>query len=40
MNSKILCATDVSHSADKAIDFAIKLANKTNLQLSFITAVQ
>lgn len=37
MKSKILCATDGSHSADKAIDFAVKLANKTNAHLSFIT---
>ncbi len=37
MKSKILCATDGSHSADKAIDYAIKLADKTNAHLSFIT---
>lgn len=37
MKSKILCATDGSHSADKAIDFAVELASKTDAHLSFVT---
>ena len=36
MKSKILCATDGSHSADKAIDFAVKLADKTNAQETWL----
>ncbi len=37
MKNKLLCATDGSHSADKAIDFAIELAKKTDSHLSFVT---
>ena len=37
MKSKILCATDGSHSADKAIDFAVALANKTDAHLAFVS---
>lgn len=37
MNSKLLCATDGSHSADKATDYAIELARKTGAHLTFLT---
>lgn len=37
MKNKILCATDGSHSADKAIDFAVNLAAKTDAHLCFVT---
>ena len=37
MNNKILCATDGSRSADKAVDYAIALAGKTGAHLSFLT---
>jgi nucleotide-binding universal stress UspA family protein len=39
MNSKLLCATDGSHSADKAADFAIDLARRTGAHLTFLTVV-
>jgi nucleotide-binding universal stress UspA family protein len=37
MNSKLLCATDGSHSADKAADYAIDLARRTGAHLTFLT---
>lgn len=37
MNNKLLCATDGSHSAEKATDFAIDLARKTGAHLTFLT---
>lgn len=37
MSNKLLCATDGSHSAEKAIDYAIELARKTGAHLTFIT---
>jgi len=37
MKTKLLCATDGSHSADKAVDFAIELAKKIDAHLSFLT---
>lgn len=37
MNSKILCATDGSHSADKAVDYAVALARDSGGQLTFLT---
>lgn len=37
MNNKILCATDGSHSSDKAVDYAIELAGKTGAHLTFLT---
>lgn len=36
---KILCATDGSHSAQKAVDFAIELAKITEAELTFIHVV-
>lgn len=36
---KILCATDGSHSAQKAVDFAIELAKQTSSELTFIHVV-
>ena len=36
---KILCATDGSHSADKAVDFAIDLAKQVGAELTFIHVV-
>jgi len=37
MNRKLLCATDGSHSSDKAVDFAVELARQTESQLTFLT---
>lgn len=37
--NRILCATDGSHSAQKAVDYAIKLAKKTKAELTFIHVV-
>lgn len=37
MNSKLLCATDGSHSSEKAVDYAIDLARKTGAHLTFFT---
>jgi len=37
MNSRILCATDGSHSSDKAVDFAVELARNTGSHLTFLT---
>lgn len=37
MLSKILCATDGSKSADRAVDLAIDLAKKTGAPLTFVT---
>jgi nucleotide-binding universal stress UspA family protein len=37
MNKKLLCATDGSHSADKAVDYAVGLAGKTGAHLTFLT---
>jgi nucleotide-binding universal stress UspA family protein len=37
MNSKLLCATDGSHSSDKAVDYAVDLARKTGAELTFLT---
>ncbi len=37
MKYKLLCATDGSHSADKAVDFAVGLAKSTGAHLSFVT---
>lgn len=37
MNSKLLCATDGSHSAEKAVEYAVDLAKKTGAHLTFIT---
>lgn len=37
MNSKILCATDGSHSAEKAVAYAIALARQSGGQLTFLT---
>lgn len=37
MNKKLLCATDGSHSADKAVDYAIALAAQTGAHLTFLT---
>ena len=36
---KILCATDGSHSAQKAVDFAIDMAKQLNAELTFIHVV-
>lgn len=36
---KILCATDGSHSAQKAVDFAIELAKLAQAELTFIHVV-
>lgn len=37
---KILCATDGSHSADKAVEFAIELALLMNAELTFIHVIR
>lgn len=37
MNSKLLCATDGSHSAEKATEYAIDLARRTGAHLTFLT---
>lgn len=37
MNNKLLCATDGSHSAEKAVDYAIALAGKSGAHLTFLT---
>lgn len=37
MNSKLLCATDGSHSADKAVEYAVDLAKRTGAHLTFLT---
>ena len=37
---KILCATDGSHSADKAVEFAIELALLANAELTFIHVIR
>lgn len=37
MNNKLLCATDGSHSSDKAVDYAVALAGKTGAHLTFFT---
>lgn len=36
---KILCATDGSHSAQKAVDYAIELAKLSDAELTFIHVV-
>lgn len=36
---KILCATDGSHSSEKAVDFAIDLAKQLQAELTFIHVV-
>lgn len=37
MIRKILCATDGSHSADKATEYAVELAKGMNAHLTFLT---
>ena len=37
MSSKILCATDGSQSAHKAVDYAVSLARDSGSQLTFLT---
>jgi nucleotide-binding universal stress UspA family protein len=37
MNKKLLCATDGSHSSEKAVDYAVALAAKTGAHLTFLT---
>lgn len=37
--NKILCATDGSHSAQKAVDYAIKVAKQMDAELTFIHVV-
>lgn len=37
MIKKILCATDGSHSSDKAVEFAIEMAKTMNAHLTFLT---
>lgn len=37
MDKKILCATDGSHSAEKAVDYAVSLAKAMGAELTFIT---
>lgn len=36
MLEKILCAIDGSHSSEKAVDFAVALANKVGAELTFV----
>jgi nucleotide-binding universal stress UspA family protein len=37
MIKKILCATDGSHSADKAVEYAVEMAKSMNTHLTFLT---
>ena len=37
MNNKLLCATDGSHSSDKAVEYAVEMANVMGAHLSFLT---
>ncbi len=37
MNKKILCATDGSHTSDKAVDYAVEMAKVMGAHLSFLT---
>lgn len=37
MTTRILCATDGSHSAEKAVDVAVDLAKGLNAELTFLT---
>lgn len=37
MTTKILCATDGSHSSDKAVAFAVALAKSLRVPLTFLT---
>lgn len=37
MNKKLLCATDGSHSSDKAVDYAVEIAKAMGAHLSFLT---
>lgn len=37
MNKKLLCATDGSHSSDKAVEYAVEMANVMGAHLSFLT---
>lgn len=38
MFNRLLCATDGSKASEKAVDFAIKLANRFDVKVVFITA--
>src|SRR5437867_1381718 len=37
MNKKLLCATDGSHSSDKAVEYAVEMANVLGAHVSFLT---
>ena len=37
MSKKLLCATDGSHSAEKAVAYAIQMAKSSGAQLAFLT---